>query len=354
MSRKRISLFQVLVILLLLGGAFFLWMEMKKEQQVKAGAVKMPVRISRPEPGSLAKTLTVSGFTESERTVTVLPRVSGSLLDVYVDMGDRVYPGQVIAKIDPEPFALTLRQAEAAYLGAKSTFERTAKLFEAQATSKQNYDQAKSQFEAYESQYELAKLNYSYTEVVSPMDGIVLKKHADSGELAAPQVPIITAGDLRELVIRAKIPERYYSFFLENRSGMKIKAEVPALDGRVLSGSIKSLSPYIVPETKSFELIVSFSGAKSGLRPGMFIYLTFVLEERRDVLILPNQVLVAGNTMWYVDEQTMTAKKTVFEPAFSNEDKFQVDAEWEGFPFITEGQHFLRENQEVRILNEDS
>ncbi|MFP4383284.1 MAG: efflux RND transporter periplasmic adaptor subunit [Spirochaetia bacterium] len=354
MTGKKISLFQVLVILILLGGAFFLWTEMKKEQEIQAAAVKMPVRIIRPEAGELAKTLTVSGFAESERSVTVLPRVSGSLQEVYVDMGDRVYTGQVIAKIDSEPFALTLRQAEAAYLGAKSTFERTEKLFEAQATSKQNYDQAKSQFEAYESQYELAKLNYSYTEVTSPLDGIVLKKHAGSGELVAPQVPIITAGDLRELVIRAKIPERYYSFFLENRAGIQIKAEVPALDDRVLTGTIKSLSPYIVPETKSFELIVSFSGTKSGLRPGMFIYLTFVLEERRDVLTLPNQALVAGDTLWYVDEATMTAKKTVFKPVFSNENKFQVNAEWDGFLFITEGQHFLRENQEVRIINEDS
>ncbi len=354
MSRKKFPFFKVLVILLLAGGILFLWLQMRKDQEAAAEEIKMPVRIVRPFRGNLEKLFRASGFTESERMVTILPRVSGSLTEVSADMGDRVYKGQAVARLDSEPFALTLRQAEAAYLGAKSTFERTEQLYQAKAASKQNYDQAKSHFEAARSQYELAKLNMSYTEITSPMEGIVLQKHAESGELVAPQVPILTVGDLDKLIIRADIPERYYSFFLENRDSMKIEARIPALKERVLPGRIKSLSPYIVPETKTFEIVATFTGDKKGLRPGMFTYLTFVLDERRDIFCLPNEVLIAGDTLWYVEESTMSAKKISLTPDFSNGEQFQIGPEWEGRPFITEGQHFLREGQEVRIINEDS
>jgi multidrug efflux pump subunit AcrA (membrane-fusion protein) len=135
---------------------------------------------------------------------------------------------------------------------------------------------------------------------------------------------------------------------------MNIETRVPALNERVLPGRIKSLSPYIVPETKTFEVVVTFYGEKENLRPGMFTYLNFVLEERNDIFRLPKEVLISSDTLWYVDESSMTAKKISLTPAFSNGDYFEIGPEWENYPFIAEGQHFLREGQAVRIINEDS
>ena len=341
-----------LLLLAAIGGMILLWVLRGQEEEAAAASIKSPVRIVRPEHGTLEKVLSLNGYVESQSMVTVLPKISGTLEKLTVDIGDTVAQGQIIGAVDSEPYELNVRQAEAAYLAAKSTFERTKQLYEAQATSRQNYDMAKSQFDATRSQYELARLNFGYAEVTAPVDGVVLVKHADVGSLVAPQVPLITLGDLNDLRVTAKIPENHYAFFAEKGSGMEVRAEVPALGGREVGTRVEAVAPYISPESKTFETICTLSGDTDFVRPGMYIRLTFVLDERRDIDFLPNECLVAGKYLWYVDPETCGARRFEFEPEFGNEESIQITGEYRGYGFIIEGQHFLKEGQVCRVLNE--
>ncbi|MFP4564236.1 MAG: efflux RND transporter periplasmic adaptor subunit, partial [Spirochaetia bacterium] len=295
----------------------------------------------------------LNGYVESESMVTVLPKISGTLEKLTVDIGDTVTRGQVIGAVDSEPYELNVRQAEAAYLAAKSTYERTKQLYEAQATSRQNYDMAKSQYDAAKSQYELARLNFGYAEVTAPVDGVVLVKHTDVGSLVATQVPLVTLGDLNDLRVKAKIPENHYAFFAEKGQAMEVRAEIPALGGREVSVRVKAVAPYISPESKTFETICFLTGDPGIVRPGMYIRLTFVLEKRRDIDFLPNDCLVAGRHLWYVDPETCKARRFEFEPEYANEESMQIPKDYREYAFIIEGQHFLKEGQLCRVLNEE-
>ncbi|TFG60423.1 MAG: efflux RND transporter periplasmic adaptor subunit [Spirochaetales bacterium] len=351
-DRKRRFRFVKYVLLILVLAFFgYVYLNFRNRQQEKAKEILPPVNIVKPEYGGIQRVFRVNGYIESETMVTILPKIAGTLMNLYVDMGSYVEQNQIVAQVDSEPYTLTMRQAEAAYLAAKSGFERMEQLLKAKATSQQSYDQAKSQYDAMNSQYELAKLNFEYTKITSPISGVVLQKHTTVGSLVAPQVPIITVGDLSNLIIKAKVPEQYYSFFLTNSGTMSITVEVPALENLRIGAYITAISPFISSESKTFETRCALAGDFSRVRPGMFINITFVMEERQGIFYLPFNTLVAGSQLWTVDPATFTAENLEFKPVYYNDDVFQIPEEYKDRYFIFEGQHFIRAGQRLRVLN---
>lgn len=311
-----------------------------------------PVTVVEPVLGSLSSTITLGGHIESESTITVLPRVSGLLETLHVESGDLVQAGEIIAEIDTETLQLQLMQAEAAFRSAKSVYDRTARLYESRTATLQEYDQAKSQFEAYSAQYDLAKLQLSYASIRSPMDGVVLVRHASQGSLVSPQVPIVTIGSARDLKITSRLPERYYDLFTDMQEEIAVQVSRPVRTAGNSSGpieaSVSRISPFVSAETRKFEVISRITEGATALRPGMYVNVNYVLDEVKDVYSLPQSAYVAGGFVWYVDESSQARRLQIGE-SFITEERFSIPPEYRELRFICEGQHFLQEGQKVRI-----
>ncbi|HUW69747.1 MAG TPA: efflux RND transporter periplasmic adaptor subunit [bacterium] len=345
-SRARGRVLRWLIPLLIIVGAVAFRLVTMSAVAAKSEAAPVPVRTMRPVRGDLVKSLRLNAHVESETMVTVLPLVSGILQELNVDVGQSVRKNQVIARIDAQRFELQLQQAEAAYLSAKSSYDRIGQMYKANATTQQNYEQAKTQYEAYLSQYELARIQLDYASVKSPVDGVVLVKHLSAGSIAAPERPIVTIGDLSDLVVRASVPERYYEEFSAKRDTMRITITRPG--GGEYRGSIRSISPFVSAETKNFEVVVSIGGNPEALRPGMFIALEFELTRWPDVYSLPFEALGGNDTLWHVDNGL--AVKEVYKPANMTDTAFEVPAHWADRDFIVEGQYFARDGGSVSII----
>jgi membrane fusion protein (multidrug efflux system) len=352
-ERRRRFDSKIVILIAIVALFLFFWYQKRQEEQETAREVRTPVQVVSAEHGNLDQEYSINGYVQSETTVTVRPKISGTLTDMHVSVGDAVDKDQVIAEIDSEFYELTMSQAEASYLAAQSTYQRTKQMYEANATSKQDYDQAKSRYEAAKSQYELAKLRYTYTKIKAPIEGSILEKHTSIGSLVASDVPIVTIADLADLTITVGIPEKYYARFLEQREDLSISARLPALENKTFEATLETISPYIASETKTFEVTCRLSGQISSVRPGMFVCLTFVLGSRKNVYSLPYKTLVAGNYLWYVDGEN-TAHRIQFSPTFHTSDRFIIPDKYSDYRFIIEGQHFLREGQKVNVLHENS
>lgn len=305
----------------------------------------IPVRTMKPEFGDLVKSLRLNAHVESETMVTVLPFVSGVLQEMAVDIGQHVRKGQLIARIDSQRFALQLQQAEAAYLSAKSSYERLGQLYRANAATQQSYEQAKGQYDAYSSQYELAKIQLDYATVKSPVDGVVLVKHMSAGSIAAPERPLVTIGDLDDLILRARVPERYYEQFSSENDSMRIV--IRRAGGGEYTGRVRSISPFISAETKNFEVSVSLKGSTGVLRPGMFVSLEFELARWPGVYSLPFEAL-SGGKVWRVEGGKAVSEG--FVPTDASDTHFAVPLAWSSRECIIEGQYFAREGSPVSIV----
>ncbi len=342
-----------LVVSLLLAGLIWFWFDAARAEAEPQPRPAPPVITVYPEQTDLHRSITLGGYIESESTVTVLPRVSGMLDQLLVEAGDAVTEGEVIARIDADTLQLQKMQAEAAYRTAKSAYERTARLYESGTATISEYDQASSHYEAQKSQYDIAQLQLRYADIVSPMDGTVLVRHTSRGSLVSPEVPIVTVGTIDELKITSRIPERYYELFTEMQDEMTVHISRPVSAQRSganpYEASITRISPHITAETMKFEVVSKITDAPGILRPGMFVNVTYVLERRRDVFSLPQKAFVPGGYVWYVDEDSGTARRMELEDPFETETRFTVPEAYRDVPFILEGQHFLEEGQKIRI-----
>lgn len=307
--------------------------------------IAVPVVTTKPRRGDLVRRLSFKAHVESDSMVTVLPFISGILKEASVEVGDRVRDGQVIARIDDERFSLQLKQAEAAWLSAKSAWERVEQLYKAGAATQQSMEQARTQNEAYGAQYELAKMQFGYATVKSPVNGVVLARHLRKGDIASPERPLYTIGNLNLLVAKVKVPEAHYRLF--SRDYGTIGVALLQADGRRYSGRIRSVSPYVSAETKNFDVFVDVTGDVSDLRPGMFVTVEFELERKRDALSLPFVALSESKYLWKVENDL--ASRIEFVPGFSADGFFEVPAEMADLDFAVEGQYFLREGSRVKV-----
>jgi len=385
--RKGFGLFKYIILTAAVAAAVWFWYAQSSRQETAVRPPKPPVKIISPVRGSIQRTLTIGGHIEAEEMVTVLPRVSGQIEEIPVKEGDMIGEGDVIARLDAEALMLQLQQAEAAYRSAESSYERIERLYRSGGATTQEFEEARSRYESYKAQYGLARLQLTYASVKAPMSGIILKKHANAGSLAAPEVPLVTIADLDTLIVKSSIPERYYDRFVSHSGDISVSITRPSYAGTFdmnggmddmeyggdataavsaasgqsagggISGRIANVSSFISAETRNFTVTVEVDDAaagQKGLRPGMYVETTYVLDERKDVFTLPYTVLTSGNTLWYIETDPQgeaTAYSMNIQIDFSNEERFVLPEEYRNYRFISEGQHFLRDGQAVQIIS---
>lgn len=344
------TVLKAVVVVILVAVAGIVWFVVKSPVPEQTASGVLPVVTVRPTVGTLARSMTLNSYVSSDSVVTVLPKVSGTLAELDADVGTRLTVGQVIAKIDPEPYQIAVNQAKAAYDGASSVYERQKQLHASGATSQQNFDSARTQYENAKSQYELAKLNLSYTSVTSPVDGTVVQRHASDGALVSQSVPIVTISNTHALVVKVDVPEDYARTFEAGRKTMQISASIPAMGANPYRLRIRNIAPAIDVRSKTFSVECEIEGDPSGIIPGMFTEVSFVLEEHRGVTYLPYTALVGSDTLWYVDPKG-TAQFITLTPGFHNDSYFELPDKYSGYTFILAGQHFLSQGSRVRPVS---
>jgi RND family efflux transporter MFP subunit len=350
MKRRLVSLLKYVILLGVIAGLLWFYQTYMKPQPEEVFIPTPPVEVVRPRYGSLTETIRLSGYAEAKKLVTVLPQVGGQLSSLYAKEGQRVFSGDLLAVIDRTSYQLQADQAEAAYLSAKSSYERVKKLFESGAATQQNFDQAKAQYENYRTQYELARLQLEYTNVTAPIAGTVLTSHTTEGSLVGTQSPIATIADLSQQQIRVRIPEVYYDLFVQRRESIRTEIRRPG-SSFATTGRILRVDAYIDAQSRSFEAVCSID-YPGDLRPGMYVEVTCIIEEHEDLYILPYETMTTGNILWYVDTEDSRAYSMEINPGIETEDGFSIPERYKDYLFIREGQHFLRESQQVHMTNE--
>jgi HlyD family secretion protein len=151
--------------------------------------------------------LTASGTIEATEVV-VSSKVPGRVIKLNYDEGDKIKKYAVIATIDPTDTKAALLNAQARYNEAKNDFTRNKQLFDGQMISAQQFDAAKANYEAAQAALAQAKDGFDNTDITAPLDGTVLVKAVEVGELANFGTPIVTLANLETLKIIVYLSEK--------------------------------------------------------------------------------------------------------------------------------------------------
>jgi RND family efflux transporter MFP subunit len=239
------------------------------------------------------------GTLGSRVAVTVASKVMATVLDVTARVGSAVHKGDVLIRLDGRDLSARLREAEAGASTARAELDRAAadyKRFDAlikrgAVTQKEfedartRYAMAQSQLQAAEQAVAQARVTLGYLELASPIDGVVVEKTVDPGDLAMPGKPLLVLHDPQQLRIEAAIAEELAPRL---EIGAPVTVQVDAV-GKTFATQIDEIIPRADPLTRTITVRAALP-AGDGLQPGMFARLTFPAGAVR-ILSIPRRAV---------------------------------------------------------------
>jgi HlyD family secretion protein len=260
------------------------------------------------ERGALTQTVSANGTLTPVTLVSVGSQVSGIVKRLYADFNDHVAAGQVLLELDPSLVQAQVRQSAASVDSARATLElaqtnesRLRGLYAREYASRQELDTAVQALKAAQAQLALSeaqaardRTNLSYTQIRSPVSGVVVSRQIDVGQTvgATFQAPVLfqIAHDLSRLQINSSFAEADIGNI---RAGQTANFTVDAFPGRQFSGQVRQvrLNPTTQQNVVTYNVVIDVSNPEQRLLPGMTAYVGVITAEKSDVLKVPNAAL---------------------------------------------------------------
>jgi HlyD family secretion protein len=271
-------------------------------------AAPLQYRTETVEKGDVSQTVSANGTINPVTLVNVGTQVSGTVKKLFVDFNSKVKKGQILLELDAALLAAQLKQSEANVQNAQASLElatanekRARDLFALQYVAQQDLDtaiQAKKSAEAQllltRAQLEKDRANLSYSVIRSPVSGVVVDREVDVGQTVAASLQTPTlfkiAQDLSKMQIDSNFAEADIGGI---RVGQTVHFTVDAFADRRFKGEVKQvrLNPTTVSNVVTYDVVVNVDNPEQILLPGMTAYVNIAVDERKDVLLVPNAAL---------------------------------------------------------------
>jgi len=265
-------------------------------------------RLAKVERGSIRSTVSATGTLGAVRTVEIGTQVSGQIAALNVDFNSHVKKGQLIARIDPvlQEQAVSdaqagVARAEAVVTQTRLEFERSKKLHDQQIATdaefnvaQSNYSVARANLTSAQISLQKARQNLSYTNIYSPIDGVVVERAMDVGQtvaasLSAPKLFVI-ANDLSRMQILASVDESDIGKIV---AGQPVTFTVQSFPDRQFTGTVEQvrLNSTTLNNVVSYTAVVSVENKDGKLLPGMTASVKLVTASADSVLTVPSTAL---------------------------------------------------------------
>lgn len=315
-----------------------------------AGMLAAPVETGAVELGTISRAVTVSGVVEPIRTVGVNSQLSGALLGVEVEEGMRVREGQVLARMDDRELAAQEASAEASFAVAEAAYQRAEQLRNNQVITISEYERDRTAYAAARAQLEQLRTRRGYATVRSTLDGIVLEKRVEAGDIVAPQTQLFRIGDVSTMVVRVPVSELDV---VELSPAATASIVFDAYPTRTFTGTIRRIFPSADPATRLVPVEVALDDVgASTARPGFLARVTFALGARSGVRLIPASALIsgAGGQAVFTVENGQAMRRSV-QTGLTSEGRVEVLSGLEaGDIIVVAGANTLRDGAQVRIV----
>jgi len=299
MKKKNLIIGSVLLVVAAI--AVFYYMKRDKGPQVTFVTATI-------ERGDVSKSITATGTLQPVDTVSVGSQVSGVIKHIYIDFNDVVKKGQLIAKIDPAVFEAQVKAAQANAVNTKSnmeyqqtTYDRQSKLFKLGAISKADYQLALNQKEIASAAFDnakallsIAKRNLFYTDITSPIDGVVLNRAVAAGQTIAASFNaptlFVIAKDLTKMQVRAAVDEADIG---DVKAGQKVSFTVDTFPDEYFKGIVEEILLHAKTSANvvTYTTLINVDNTSLKLKPGMTANIYIYTEEIKNAMLIPLKAL---------------------------------------------------------------
>lgn len=223
-----------------------------KQPEVKESGPR-PVKVVQVVPLNVVEK-SFSGVVSPDQFSDLAFKMSGPLIALNVEEGERVKKGQVVAEVDPLDYRLQYEARKSSYLTAKSQMERAEKLIQKQAISRQDYESTQASYANAKAAYENAENMLEETKLEAPFDGFIQKKYVENYQKVQAGEGIVCLINPNKLLVKFTLPENNMQYLLsspdifiefENYRGTLFKAKIKEYIEASPDGSGVPVSLYV-------------------------------------------------------------------------------------------------------------
>ncbi len=300
--------------------------------------------------------LEVQGDVKTRQNVLIYPEVSGTLLKVYVQEGQKVSKGQLLAKIDDGGMGSQLSQLQSQAELAKTTFERQKRLWDQKIGSEIQYLQAKTNYEASSNAVKQLQSQLDKSTMRAPFSGIIDDIIKDQGTVVAPMgqgSEVFRIVNLSNMYIEVDVPESYLGTVTKGKEAIVL---FPILGDSIVS-KVRQTGNFINPGNRSYTIEIPVSNKNGNIKPNLTAKVKINDYTNENALMIPQGIIsenAAGEQYVYItleaNDNIADIKKQIITTGKIDGDFIEVlSGVNAGESLISEGARSVKPGQKVQI-----
>jgi RND family efflux transporter MFP subunit len=325
------------------------------------------VEVTRATAADRSSYIRISGSVQPLVRTRLNAKVSGTVSDLRVDVGDRVSKGDVIAVFDTRDLASSLNERKATLAAtqaqldvAQNTLNRTRQLSKSGYSARATLDQAVSeagrlqaQLDAQKAQVETAEKALGDATIVAPFDGFIAARPVEQGQTVAINAEIASLVDLSTMEMSAFVPT---SRIAEIAIGQSAQIQVEGLGERAFNAKVTRISPMAQENARTIGVFLTIDNTAQNVRGGMFATGTLRVGDERPVISLPASAIRKdenGTFVLLVNGQKLKRQSVELGASINNGAAVSItDGVQEGDVVVSAALPDLKPDTDVRLASD--
>jgi RND family efflux transporter MFP subunit len=294
---------------------------------------------------------------KTRKNVLILPEFQGTLEQIFVNEGQNVKKGKLLAEINDSGLKEQLEQLTIQANFAKENFERTERLWNNNIGSEIQFLKSKTDFESSQKMVEQMKDRLAKTKIYAPFDGEVDEIISNQGSNLIPGVSqILRLVNLDKIYAEASVSEKYISFIEE---GTEAIVQVPLL-GKEIKSQVIQTGNFINPSNRTFRVEVPVENIDNKIKQNLDAKIKINIYSKKDAVVIPLRIVredASGRNFVYVMNQDVkegvyvTAKTFISLGNKNNTDVEVTEGLKIGDMIVLEGASIVEDSQRVKLIN---
>tara|TARA_R110000744_G_scaffold270007_2_gene383293 strand:+ start:1874 stop:3043 length:1170 start_codon:yes stop_codon:yes gene_type:complete len=323
--------------------------------QEKELMIAVPVEAAVMRVGDISSKYTTTAVLEAKEEAFVVARASGIIEHIYVEEGDYVKKGQVLAQLEPERYRLNLARAKADLIGIQKELAKINKVYNQKLVSDDTYDKISAQYASSQATLSLAELDLKEATILAPISGYIAARNAKVGNLTesfqrAQMFHIVEQNELHGVVY---LPEKELT---RVHKGQAAILTLSALNEDQVNGFVERISPVIDAATGTFKVTLRVPNDAHRLKAGMFAHVSLNYDTHQLATLMPRKAMLSidDNISVFVVRDGLAHKQHI-RVGYQEGDYVEVLSGLTGKEYVViTGHQNLKDSAPVEIVNAEA
>lgn len=355
LSFKKVFLPAILALLAISGLCFLLGgcgSQPSTDAAPTLADERIPVYTAAVQQKSISLPITSSGILTSSAEQRLSFKIGGVIRKIYVDEGDMVRAGQLLAVLDKTEIDAQVAQAQQGLTKAERDLSRVEGLYRDSSATLELLQNATTGRDVAKETVRIATFNQQYAEIRATRAGKIIKKLANEGEITGPGMPMFVLFETgaNDWVVQINVSDRDWARL---NLGMPAEVRMDAYEGTLFQGKITDLAPAADPASGLYPVEIRIQPQGKRFAPGLFAEVAIKPSQSRAYTMIPVEALVEGNGqeafVFAIQPDGESVKKLSVKVAFMEGNQAVIASGLEGvIEVVTSGAPYLNEKKKVR------